>query len=77
MWSIAGIVVIGVIMMFIEVPSFLKKKQRRDLWAFSILLLLGVVLNILVQLEVNIPNPFEVITAIFQPYSDVISELFK
>jgi hypothetical protein len=77
MWSIAGIVVIGVIMMFIEVPSFLKKKQRRDLWVFSILLLLGIVLNILVQLEVNIPNPFEVITGIFQPYSDVISELFK
>ncbi|MEW9674212.1 hypothetical protein [Ammoniphilus sp. 3BR4] len=77
MWSIAGIVVIGVIMMFIEVPSLLKKKQRRDLWVFSILLLFGVGLNILEQQDVNIPNPFEGITAIFQPYSDVISGLFK
>lgn len=77
MWSIAGILVIGVIVMFIEVPSLMKKKQRRDLWVFSILLLLGVVLNILENQKVTIPNPLDMITAVFQPYSDVISELFK
>lgn len=77
MWSIAVILVIGAIIMFIEVPSLLKKKQRRDLWVFSILLILGVVLNMLEQLEVTIPNPFEGITAIFHPYKDFISRLFK
>lgn len=77
MWSIVGIVVIGVIIMFIEVPSLLKKNHRKDLWVFSTLLLLGIVLNISEQLEVSIPNPFEGITAIFQLYSKVISEIFK
>ncbi|MBT2700845.1 hypothetical protein J7E79_26335 [Bacillus sp. ISL-40] len=77
MWSIVGIIVIGVIIMFIEVPSLLKKNHRKDLWVFSTLLLLGIVLNISEQLEVSIPNPFEGITAVFQPYSTVISEIFK
>lgn len=77
MWAITGIVVVGVIIMFIEVPSLLKKNHRKDLWVFSALLLLGIGLNILEQMEVSIPNPFEGITAIFQPYSQVISEIFK
>jgi hypothetical protein len=77
MWSITGIVTIGVIIMFIEVPSLLKKNHKKDLWVFSSLLILGIVLNILVQVKISIPNPLEVITAIFQPYSKVISEIFK
>jgi hypothetical protein len=72
-----GIVSIGVIIMFIEVPSLLKKNHKKDLWVFSSLLLLGIVLNILEQVEVRIPNPFEGITAIFHPYSKVISAIFK
>ncbi|MGF6947791.1 hypothetical protein QF028_000284 [Neobacillus sp. B4I6] len=77
MWFIAEIVVIGIIIMFIEVPSLLKKNHRKDLWVFSFLLLLGIVLNILEHMEVSIPNPFKGITAIFQPYSEVISDIFK
>lgn len=77
MWSITGVLVIGVIMMLIEGPSLIKKKQKKDLWVFSILLLLGVVLNILEMREVTILNPLEVITPIFQPVSDVITNLFK
>lgn len=77
MWSIVGIIAIGVIIMFIKVPSLLKKNHKKDLWVFSSLLLLGIVLNILEQVDVSIPNPLEGITAIFQPYSEVISNIFK
>jgi hypothetical protein len=77
MWSITGIVAIGGIIMCIEVPSLLKENHRKDLWVFSSLLILGIVLNILVQVKISIPNPLEGITAIFQPYSKVISEIFK
>jgi hypothetical protein len=77
MWSIAGIIIVGVIIMFIKIPSLLKKNHKKDLWVFSSLLLLGIVLNILEQVEVSIPNPLEGITAIFQPYSKIISNIFK
>lgn len=77
MWSIAGIIIVGVIIMFIKIPSLLKKNHKKDLWVFSSLLLLGIVLNILEQMELSLPNPLEGITAIFQPYSEVISNIFK
>ncbi|WP_246040348.1 hypothetical protein [Ectobacillus funiculus] len=63
--------------MFIKIPSLLKKNHKKDLWVFSSLLLLGVVLNIWEQMGRSIPNPLEGITAIFQPYSEVISNIFK
>ncbi|MEW9671863.1 hypothetical protein [Ammoniphilus sp. 3BR4] len=77
MWTIAGILAIGVIIVLIEVPSLLKKNHRKDLWVFSILFLFGVALNILDKMDVPIPNPFKGITAIFHPYGEMISQLFK
>lgn len=77
MWPIAGVLAIGVAFMFIEVPALLKKKQRKDLWVFSILLLFGIALNIMEILEMPIPNPLEGITAIFRPFSHMMQGIFK
>lgn len=75
--AIAGILVITAVIIAIDVPPLLKKKLKKELWIFSILLLIGVSLSIAKALNVKIPNPLDWITAIFQPLSDMVEKVFK
>ncbi len=51
--AISLFIIIGLI----EVPGLIKKKQQRELIAFSILLLPGMVITIMLSLNINVPNP--------------------
>jgi NhaP-type Na+/H+ or K+/H+ antiporter len=75
MWSIAGILVIAVFIAAIEVPSLLGKK--RELWVFSILLLLGTGLSIAKTLHAYIPNPLDWMAAVYQPLRNWITSALK
>ncbi|WP_243291595.1 hypothetical protein [Bacillus sp. FJAT-47783] len=72
MWQILGILMVAIIVIYIEVPSLLKKKQTKELYVFSILLFIGVVLSILESLQIELPNPLDAITFIYKPFSDFI-----
>jgi hypothetical protein len=66
-WSIAGILAVAVLIAVIEISSLRKRKSKKDLWAFSLLLLLGTGLSIAQGLQADIPNPLDWMAAIFQP----------
>ena len=74
--SLGILLVAGVIILF-EVPPLLKQKQKKELFVFSILLIIGVVLSIVFTLGKTIPNPMDFITFIFKPLSDFITQLLK
>ncbi|MGE7764004.1 hypothetical protein [Peribacillus sp. NPDC096540] len=75
--AVAGILVIVAIIIAIDVPSLLRKKLKKELWIFSILLLFGTALSIAQALNIKIPNPLDLITAIYKPLSDMIEKLLK
>ena len=77
MWAITGIVVTASLMIIIEVPPLLKEKLKRELWLFSILLLLGTVLSIAKYLQMPIPNPLDMLYVIFKPMSDLLFSFLK
>ncbi|QNG61702.1 hypothetical protein [Metabacillus idriensis] len=77
MAAVAGILVIVAVIIAIDVPSLLRKKAKKELWVFSILLLFGTVLSIAQALNIKIPNPIDWITALYQPLSDMIENLLK
>jgi len=66
MWASVGIMVIVIIIMIIEVPPLLKKRLKKELWVFGILLLLGAGLNIAEGLHIDIPNPLDGIAIIYR-----------
>lgn len=76
MWAIVSILTAGMIA-WIEIPSLLKKKLIKELWVFSVLLLIGVGLIISQSLQVNIPNPLDWITVVFKPLNDAIFGILK
>jgi hypothetical protein len=77
MWAITGIIVTASFIVMIEVPPLLKSKSKRELWLFSILLLLGTVLSIAKSLQLAIPNLLDLLWIIFQPFSDWLYSFLK
>ncbi|WP_408007522.1 hypothetical protein ACJROX_22950 [Pseudalkalibacillus sp. A8] len=74
---IAGILLVAILIIVLEVPPLWKKKQKKELWVFSLLLLFGVGLSIAESLDLNIPNPLDWIATIYKPLSDLIMSLLK
>ncbi|MEW9672528.1 hypothetical protein [Ammoniphilus sp. 3BR4] len=71
MGVITAILAISIMIAFFEVPLLLKQPTK-DIWAFFILLLTGMSLNIALGLHIGIPNPLDWITVIFEPFSKSI-----
>ena len=67
-----GILLVATVIIIIEVPSLLEKKQKKELIVFSILLTIGVTLSILRAFGINIPNPLDLLTFIFKPMNDLV-----
>jgi len=72
MLATIGILLITAIIILVEVPHMKKKKQKRDLWVFSLLLLCGFCLGIAEAFELTIPNPLDWISFVYKPVSDII-----
>lgn len=56
----------------IEIPKMRKNKENKDLIAFSIILFCGTLLIILKSLNISIPNPADLVAAIYAPFVDLI-----
>ncbi|UNK16846.1 hypothetical protein MNQ98_20425 [Paenibacillus sp. N3/727] len=75
MLAIAVIIAVGALIVWLEIPPLIKKKQKKELWVFSILLLFGVVSSIIVNINRDIPSPLEWITVMFKPLSDLLAAI--
>ncbi|MEH7180004.1 hypothetical protein [Neobacillus vireti] len=67
MWAIFGIILIGAIISLYEIPSLVKKKWRREMIVYFLLLSAGMTLAILLSKDVSIPTPLDLLTEIFSP----------
>lgn len=72
-----GILMVSALIIIIDVPSLLKKKFKKELWVFSIILLFGTGLSIAESLQVDIPNPLDGIAVVYKPFSDFLFDLLE
>lgn len=77
MFITLGILIITALIIYFEMPKLLKNGDRKTIWAFSILLFIGTALNIGVALNINIPNPLDLIAAIFNPFAEMMKTVLK
>jgi membrane associated rhomboid family serine protease len=77
MWAISGILAAAGVIFIIEAPALLKRRSIKELWIFSILLVVGTVLSILLSLQVNLPHHLDWITAIYRPFSDLMKNTLE
>ncbi|MGE5474161.1 MAG: hypothetical protein ACM3UU_08080 [Ignavibacteriales bacterium] len=55
----------------------LNEKLYRELWSFSIILVLGITLSILKCLDVEITNPSDWIAWVYSPVSDFLRQVLQ
>jgi hypothetical protein len=72
-----GIIVAAGIIMAIEIPGLLKKKWKKELWVFVILMVFSVGVSIAQSLQVKLPNPLDWITAVYQPFTNLVMKWLK
>lgn len=57
---------------FYEIPKMVRGSMYRDLWAFCILLALGIAITIFKCLDLPLPNPSDWVAWVFSPVSDML-----
>ncbi|WP_155591296.1 hypothetical protein [Lysinibacillus cavernae] len=72
-----AILVMSVILVLIFIPKLKKQQDTKTIVVFTILLLIGTVLNMGIALRIHIPSPLDLITFIFTPIRDYIVSLTK
>ncbi|MCQ6557407.1 hypothetical protein [Paenibacillus mendelii] len=77
MLAIAGFMVIVAGIIAIDAPPLWRKKQKKELWIFFILLFFGTTLGILHFSIHKIPNPVNWIIIVYKPFSDMIATWLK
>ena len=77
MWAIVGILLIGAIISFFEIPPLVKKKWWREIIVYFLLLSAGMTLAILLSKDVSIPTPVDWITKIFSPITSYFERILS
>ncbi|WP_419955083.1 hypothetical protein ACN6MT_05800 [Neobacillus niacini] len=72
MLKVIGILLIAAVILWMEVPPLLEKKDKKELVVFSIFLVIGLGLSIAQGLGKPIPNPLDLLTLVFKPIHDVL-----
>lgn len=75
--SILAVLVFGTVLCIIEIPKMLQQGLYKELGAFSVFLVIGIVCSILKTLDVQLPNPSDFIAWVYSPFQNVIKVLLK
>jgi xanthine/uracil permease len=70
-----GILLISAVIVWIEVPTLLKNKQKKELIIFSVFLVIGIGMGMTIGFGKTIPNPTEFLSFILKPLSDLLTKL--
>ncbi|NEU30955.1 hypothetical protein GN156_09215 [bacterium LRH843] len=73
--SIIGMLIISGMIARFEIPILAKQKLTKEIWTFSILLLLGTIVSVMMIAGIKITSPFEWMT-IFRPMGNFIRQMF-
>jgi hypothetical protein len=76
MWFILFIFLATVYIILFELPYLLKKKLKKELWIFSILIIFAFGLGIAKGLNVQIPSPIIWVDIAFKPINHLIFDHF-
>ncbi|MBN8210420.1 hypothetical protein JI666_16825 [Bacillus sp. NTK071] len=72
--------IIGIIILafsIVEIPEFRKNKKKKELWTYSILLLIGYPLLVAQIIHVHLANPLDLITFVYKPMSQFLFALLR
>lgn len=77
MLVVGAVLIIGFIIILIELKGLKAIIGKKDLVLFSLFLLVGIGLNIMNGLHINLPYTLEWLVFVFQPISNLITRFLS
>lgn len=77
MFRLISILVIAILIAWFEIPNLWRQKLWKELVGFLLVFISGVILNVLVELEIPLPNPFNWIIFLFNPINEKLLHLLQ
>jgi hypothetical protein len=71
------VIIISVVVFFMELRYLVERKLKREFKVFCVFFILAMFLNVLKVLSINIPNPFDYLTIVYKPITNLILTIFK
>lgn len=63
---VLALLIITVLLSFVDLPTLVKKKQRKELFSLVSLFSIGFILNFLLIIGAKLPNPNKLIISLFK-----------
>lgn len=77
MLAIFGILAAAVVIAMLEAPALFKRRLFKELWIYLILLGIGTSVCIMLSLNMKLPNPIDLLTAIYKPFYVMLDKLLS
>ncbi|WMT41388.1 hypothetical protein RE628_02125 [Paenibacillus sp. D2_2] len=75
MLNIVIILAVTIMIIGFEVPTLIKGKYTKELWVFSILLLIGITMNVIVSAFQGVPSPLNALTTLLAPLNQMLENI--
>ncbi|MGJ7919896.1 hypothetical protein [Neobacillus sp. LXY-4] len=72
-----GILVGAIIYGVFQIWILLKKKMKKEIVVFIVLLIIGTLLNMTLYLGIKLPNPLDWVVKVIKPISDWLEKILK
>ncbi|RCX13283.1 hypothetical protein DFP94_1217 [Fontibacillus phaseoli] len=73
--NVALILMTAALVVWLELPRMLREREQRELWGFSVLLLLGVGISLTQTFISDIPTPLILVASLLKPFSDFLTAI--
>ena len=75
MIGVAGLSVFFAVILYLQLPPIMKRKNIREIGAYTIFMLLGATYSYGYVLDIEMPNPTQLVNFIFRPVTQVLDKL--
>ncbi|REK71795.1 hypothetical protein [Paenibacillus paeoniae] len=77
MLSITGILLTAVTIAMLEVPALWKKRLKKELVLFSMILLLATGIGIVQSMHIPLPNPLDWVSSVYGPIGRLLDSVLN
>ncbi|SEN23580.1 hypothetical protein [Lihuaxuella thermophila] len=75
--AVAVILLLAALVAGLEIRPLIRKRMKKECWSFAVLSAIATTLAIFMVSEVNMPNPLNGISVLYQPLHDWLSALLR
>ncbi|GAB6180502.1 hypothetical protein JCM14036_18210 [Desulfotomaculum defluvii] len=75
MLEVIALTIIFALILYLQLPSIIKRNNIREIGAYSSLMLIGIIYTYGYVLDIELPNPTHAVDFVFRPVTELLNKL--